>query len=93
VRELTKEGLIVDVFLPAPESLDRYFLVTDLRDYSLIKAAADFPQYIEEWIRNGDIPPPVGPHWPNLLREPGLFTEQAKDFMALNDKYQGRYDQ
>lgn len=93
VRELSKEGLIGDVHLPAPERLDRYWLLTpNLTDVPLLAAAAEFPQ-IEELMRSGEAPMPVNPHWQNLMREPGLFTEQAKDFIRLNAQYEGRYDQ
>lgn len=80
-------GFIGDVALPAPERLDRYWLVTpDLSDLSLLIEPG-----AEEMIRQGLIPGPVNPYWKNLLREPGLFKEQAADFMRLNQRYPDRY--
>lgn len=83
-------GLPGDLLLPGPERLDRYWLLTkDLRDIPLLIDGKES----ERLIREGVIPPPVNPYWKNQIRIPGQFAELAADFMALNQRYQGRYDQ
>lgn len=88
VAEMSKEGLIGDIPLPAPQRLDRYWLVT--KDLSDLAGLSD-PNW-EDRIRQGFDPPPVNPYWVNLLREPGLLKKTSQDFMRLAAQYADRYD-
>jgi hypothetical protein len=80
-------GFIGDIMLPGPARLDKYWSVTpDLSDLELITD----PNY-EVRLRQGLDRPPVNSYWMNLLREPGLFTKTALDFVRLNAQYADRY--
>lgn len=80
-------GFIGDIMLPGPQRLDQYWTYTpNLSDIELITD----PNY-ETRLRAGLDRPPINPYWKNLLREPGLFTKTAADFVRLNAQYADRY--
>lgn len=89
-EQIRKEGgFIGDTLPPGPERLDNYWAITTVfSDIALI-----MDPNAEKLIRAGLSPAPQSPGWANYLRIPGLFTERAKDFVALNERFQDRYKQ
>ena len=69
--------------LQGRQKLTQYLTVTvDLSDLELI---AD-PDYEMKLRANLDRPP-ISPYWQKTLSIPGEFTKQAKEFVALMEKY------
>lgn len=77
------------VDLSGRQKYQQYLNATvDIGDFSRLAT----PGY-EETVRNGLLPPddpgPQSPFWKQALMIPGQFTEMAKEFVRLNEKYAG----